>query len=87
MSKITKERINEIIDKVEYVTSPSLKQTFCIITLKNGFEVTGTSAVVEVSLYDKIIGERIALTKAKDKIWELEGYLLQQRLYEQKLEK
>ena len=33
-------------------------------------------------LYNEELGNKIAFTNAKDKIWALEGYLLKQKLYE-----
>lgn len=52
------------------------------VTLPNGFEVTGIAACVDADNYDEQIGMTVATEKVQDKLWELEGYLLQQRLYE-----
>ena len=62
------------------------RATVCCLTLKNGFTVTGESAVVDPRNFDKGLGRRIAKDHARDKVWQLEGYLLQQRLYEKELE-
>ena len=56
--------------------------TICVLTLTNGFTVTGESACASPANYNKEVGEKVALGKAKEKIWPLEGYLLKQRLYE-----
>ncbi|WP_321337801.1 Gp49 family protein [Breoghania sp.] len=58
--------------------------TFCVIVLKNGFTVTGESACASPENFDPEIGKTIALRKAMEKIWPLEGYLLRQRLIEEK---
>jgi hypothetical protein len=55
--------------------------TFCILVLKNGYTVTGESACVSPENYDQEIGRKIARENARQKIWELEGYLLKQDLY------
>ena len=55
--------------------------TFCILTLENGFTVTGESACASPENYDAEIGKEIAYTNAREKIWLLEGYLLKQHLY------
>lgn len=55
--------------------------TFCILTLENGFTVTGESACASPENYDAEIGKEIAYTNAREKIWVLEGYLLKQHLY------
>ena len=56
--------------------------TICVLTLKNGFTVTGESACADPSNYNQEIGERLAREQAKNKIWPLMGYSLRQELYE-----
>lgn len=56
--------------------------TVCVITLQNGFTVTGESACASPENYDQNIGEQIAFGNARDKIWQLEGYLLKEKLYQ-----
>jgi len=56
--------------------------TVCNLTLKNGFNVVGTSACASPANFDKDLGQKIAYQKAVDQVWALEGYLLKQRLYE-----
>ena len=57
--------------------------TFCVLTLKNGFTVTGESACAIVENFNEDIGRRIARDNAISKIWPLEGYLLRQRISEE----
>lgn len=80
MNKVTKDGITAKIKKVKYARV-SEKFTHCIITLKNGFEVTGESACVDPANYNQDIGEGIAYDNAFEKIWVLEGYLLHERLH------
>jgi hypothetical protein len=47
------------------------------VTLINGFEITEASACVDPVNYDEKIGEEICLSKIKDKIWFLLGFLMQ----------
>lgn len=54
--------------------------TFCVITLKNGFTVTGESACASPENFDAEIGRKIALENAKQKIWPLMGYALKEKL-------
>ena len=56
--------------------------TICILTLENGFTVTGESACASPENFDKLIGQKIAYDNARNKIWQLEGYLLKERLYQ-----
>lgn len=57
--------------------------TFCVLTLKNGFTVTGESACASPENFDQEIVRKIARENAVNKIWMLEGYLLKQKLSEQ----
>ena len=69
----------EIFDAPE----PLQTLTFCILTLENGFTVTGESACASPENFDAEIGKKVAYQNAREKIWLLEGYLLKQRLKEQ----
>lgn len=62
--------------------SPLRLLTICVITLKNGFTVTGESACASAENFNAEIGQEIAFNNAKEKIWLLEGYLLKQKLSE-----
>lgn len=53
------------------------KTTVVLLKLKNDFEVIGISACVDPEKYDHEIGKKFARQRALDKVWELEGYLLQ----------
>lgn len=57
--------------------------TFCILTLENGFTVTGESACASPENFDADIGKKIAYDNARNKIWLLEGYLLKENLHKQ----
>lgn len=59
--------------------------TVCVLTLRNGFTVTGESACASPENYNEAIGNKIARENAREKIWLLEGYLLKQKLYEASL--
>ena len=66
-----------------YVPDPSHKLlTFCVITLRNGFTVTGESACASPSNFDPEVGRKIARQNAVQKIWPLMGYALKQRLHD-----
>jgi len=75
--------IDELIAAVQYYVFPGSSFTICALTLVNGFIVTGESACASPENYNKEIGEKIAFTNARAKVWQLEGYLLRQRLYEE----
>lgn len=76
MTKCTIEQIEATIVKEEAFTIGA-KTTCVVLTLKNGFEVVGTSACVDAANYDLEVGKKFARQRALDKVWELEGYKLQ----------
>lgn len=80
--RITKDRIEGLVKSTEYHTFPDSLLTTCCLILENGFTVTGESSCVSPENFDKDLGEKRALEKAVDKIYELEAYLLKQRLFE-----
>lgn len=56
--------------------------TFCVLTLKNGFTVTGESACASPENFDAELGRKIARRNAEAKIWPLLGYELRTKLSE-----
>ena len=72
----------ETVDVATYPEALNLL-TFCVITLKNGFTVTGESACASPENFNEEIGRKIAYDNAKNKIWPLEGYLLKEQLYKE----
>jgi len=65
-------------------SAPLSLLTFCVLVLKNGFTVTGESACASPENFDAEIDRKIARENAVNKVWMLEGYLLKQRLHEEK---
>ena len=81
--RLTPEIIESKIKKCEFHILTEVL-TVCVITLENGFTVTGESACASPQNFDKELGEKIAKKNAVDKIWMLEGYLLKQKLFKAK---
>ena len=73
---------DETVDTATYPEALNLL-TFCVITLKNGFTVTGESACASPENFNAEIGKKIAYDNAREKIWLLEGYLLKEKLNHQ----
>lgn len=76
--------IDAVIEREDYYVFPETTLTVCCLTLKNGTHVAGESACVSPENFDADIGAQVARKNARDKIWALEGYLLKQRLHENK---
>lgn len=68
-----------IADDYKGCGAPQL--TICVLSLENGFTVTGESACASPENFDRIIGQKIAYENAREKIWMLEGYLLKEKLF------
>ena len=82
--RLTPDSIDDAIKYVAYHVFNGSCLTVCCLTLKNDFTVTGESACASPENFDRAIGEKIAFNNARDKVWALEGYLLKQRLFEDK---
>lgn len=80
--RLKPEDIDAAIVSEQYHVFAGTTLTVCVLTLRNGFTVTGESAAASADNFDKEIGERIARENARNKIWQLEGYLLRERLHE-----
>lgn len=85
MNQVTRDSIAAKITKVAYHRIPDTTLTICVLTVENGFTVTGESACADPANFNTEIGESFAYEQAFEKLWPLEGYLLKQRLYEQGL--
>ncbi len=83
MSTATRITLDDIEAKVvaeNYVTQGML--TICILTLSNGYQVTGKSGCADPANYDAELGHRIARKNAINEVWPLEGYLLREQLHQ-----
>lgn len=75
---IQKEELEALINNIDYTHTG--KMSICRLTLKNGFEIIGTSGVLDRKRFNAEIGEKYSYENAFNKLWELEGYH-RQRLY------
>lgn len=76
--RLTKDFIEgKIVDEEYFFTK---KLAICVLTLQNGYQVTGEAGVVNPADFDEKIGKQIAKERAIDKVWMLEGYLLQEKM-------
>jgi hypothetical protein len=84
-TRLTPEDIDTVIVKEQYHVFEGTAMTICVLHLRNGYMVTGTSAAVSPENFDAEVGRKIARNNARNKVWGLEGYLLKQKLWEQSL--
>lgn len=80
---VTSEMIEEIMNHSKVIVSTVFdKCTVVSCKLPNGFVIVEYSACVDPKNYDEDMGVEICMKKIVDKVWELEGYRLQQMIYE-----
>ena len=77
--RVTEESIRAKIAKVDFV-GVAETGTLCVITMKNGWTSTGFSAPADARNFDEEVGKRYAYDNAFKPLWQLEGYLLRERL-------
>lgn len=65
---------------VQYHVFPGSNTTVCLLTLKNGYTVTGEASCVDPANFDEEIGREVAFKNARSKLWPLLGFALQERL-------
>lgn len=83
---ITQEDIDQLLAEAEIgVATVHDKCTMVSAKLKNGFIITESSACVDPAKYDVETGFNICMDHIANKLWELEGYALQKKLYEEGL--
>ena len=79
--RLTPDLIDAAISDYKFHVFEGSQLTVCCLTLVNGFAITGESACASPENFDAELGREVAFTKARSKVWELEGYLLKQRLH------
>lgn len=79
--RLTPELVDAKIKSETYTVLPSGKVMICELTLENGFTVRGEASTVSKSNFNIEIGQTVSRKNAREKIWQLEGYLLQENLY------
>lgn len=84
MSKntVTQEQVNGILEEstIEYQKFGN-KTLVGVCTLPNGFILVEDASCVDPANFSEEIGKEIILERFTNKIWELEGYVLQDFVY------
>lgn len=79
--RLTPALIDAAIVGEDYHLFPGTTTTVCCLTLRNGYTVIGESACASSANFDADFGRRLARENARNKIWQLEGYLLREQLF------
>lgn len=83
--RVTPADLEAAIASVQYHVFTGTMLTICVLTLQNGFTVTGESACASPENFDADLGRKIARENAKQKLWPLLGYALKDRLHKEKV--
>ena len=82
--KVTQKRIDHLLETAEYrLIEVFGKCLILAVKLENGFVLTESSACVDPKNYDREIGRKICIKRIENRLWELEGYELQKRIFNQ----
>lgn len=83
-NSVKKEYLEALLDAADKTEAVFWgKETVISYRLPNGFSVLGRSACVDPANFDPELGRKYAYEDALSQLWQLEGYRLQCRLYEQ----
>lgn len=82
-NRVTKDKIEKILEETTFVVNTVFnKTTIASAKLPNGFVIVESSSCVDPKNYDEKLGAKICLERIENKLWELEGYKLQNSLTE-----
>jgi hypothetical protein len=79
--RVTPEYFRSRIAKTEFHRIAGGTLTICVLTIDNGFQVTGQSACADPANYKQDIGEKIASDNAERNLWPLLGFLVCEGIY------
>lgn len=79
---VSYEKIEKLMAEANIsVTTFFGKTTVVAAQFPNGFVITEFSSCVDPRAYDEEDGKQICLKRIKDRLWEMEGYFLQEQEY------
>ena len=83
-NSVTIEQIDKLLDEADTQEATFWgKEHIVSYKLKNGFTILGRAACVDPANFDLEVGRKLARKQVIDQLWGFEGYLLQQKLFEQ----
>lgn len=79
LMRLTKEYLESIVKEKSFHKLTD-RLTVCVIKTVTGFELVGKSTCLDPANYSQEIGEKVSYEDAFNKLWELEGYILREKL-------
>ena len=83
---VNESKLKASIKAVDFMVHPGSCLTICVITMLNGYTVTGESACADPKMFDAEIGQKFAFAAAERKVWPLLGYALREELFKKEQE-
>ncbi|MEE3700053.1 Gp49 family protein [Mannheimia haemolytica] len=80
--KLTPQDLENQIAKTEYQRFGETGM-LAVITLQNGYTVTGESGCIDPAIFNEEIGQKVAYENAFNKLWQILGYGVKQKWYEE----
>lgn len=81
-TKVTGKDVDDLMERSKFIIDTVFdKCTIVSCKLPNGFVIVETSSCVDPDNYDEDLGVEVCMKRIKDKVWELEGYLLQNDIH------
>lgn len=81
-TKVTGSDVDDLLERSKFIIDRVFdKCTIVSCQLPNGFVIVETSSCVDPDNYDEDLGVEVCMKRIKDKVWELEGYLLQNDIH------
>lgn len=83
---VTQEQIDQLLDEAdieEHIFHNKVLVADYSFPSRGGFTITGRAACVDPANFDLEIGRKVARADVAKQLWQLEGYLLQQKLARQ----
>lgn len=85
---VTPQDIRIILDASDITVETKFgKTTIVTCKLPNGFVLIEDSSCVDPSNYDEAIGKESCMQRIENRLWELEGYALANKLLDEKIKK
>ena len=83
---VNESKLKSSIKDVDFHVHAGSCLTICIVTLLNGYVVTGESACADPKMFNAEIGQKFAFAAAERKVWPLVGYALREELFKKQQE-
>lgn len=83
--RVAPQDVDDNIMRAEFHRLDGTNITVCVMTLRNGFTVTGVNhGSVDPANYDAQVGQDLAYTDARNKLWSLMGYALKEKQFRER---